>query len=161
MQKKRGGNLHALETARNRLREAKEAGIVIKHASPMEKAADRKRSYPLAARAMCWHCVGEGADVNAKETIRHCSQPPCPLWPLRQWQAQTVLKQEHIRKRISKNDPMATAAEDPTSYRKAIAAKCYECMGGSKLLVHLCTSTGCPLHTRRPWQKDRPTERIK
>lgn len=55
--------------------------------------------------------------------------------------------------------PIQRAAENPSSRKLAIAAKCWECMGGAgtpgaKRLVGECVSVRCPLHPLRPWQRD-------
>lgn len=53
--------------------------------------------------------------------------------------------------------PIEAAQDNPKSLRKAITAKCYECMGGGqergwKQLIRDCTSPKCPLWPVRPYQ---------
>ena len=60
-----------------------------------------------------------------------------------------------IEKPKQKN-PMEKAEEDPTSMRKAINAKCYDCIydpaaGGSwRDQVRACASKSCPLYSVKP-----------
>ena len=50
-------------------------------------------------------------------------------------------------------NPTEAAIADPTSRKKGISAKCYECCGFSKKEVTLCEMTDCGLWKIRPWQK--------
>jgi hypothetical protein len=55
-------------------------------------------------------------------------------------------------------NPIERAAEQPESLRRAITAKCYECVGmdGDKNYresIRTCTSKKCPLFPVRPYQK--------
>ncbi len=56
-----------------------------------------------------------------------------------------------------KLNPIQKAEQNPTSLRLAVNAMCYQCMGAigkeSKADIRNCTSTKCPLHNLRPYQK--------
>ena len=67
------------------------------------------------------------------------------------------MKKEGIK--IETLDPISKAAADPTSLRKAINGKCYECCGAgadgeviTKRQVATCAIVKCPLHPVRPWR---------
>ena len=51
--------------------------------------------------------------------------------------------------------PLQVAAENPTSLRKAINAKCYDCNGGEQWVQRTreCPVKSCPLWNVRPHQK--------
>lgn len=71
--------------------------------------------------------------------------------------------QESMRERMSQGlsatkSPREKHEEQPLSLRKAITAKCYECMGdggepGWRKLIQECCAIRCPLHSVRPYQK--------
>ena len=59
-------------------------------------------------------------------------------------------------------NPVLAAEEDPVSFRKAINAMCYQCMGGTRLegadsdwrkAVRDCTAPDCALFILRPHQE--------
>lgn len=56
-----------------------------------------------------------------------------------------------------KLNPLQKAERNPQSLRFAVNAMCYQCMGAvgqeSKTDIRNCTSTKCPLHNLRPYQK--------
>ena len=57
----------------------------------------------------------------------------------------------------STKSPREKHDDQPLSLRRAITAKCYECMGdgsetGWTQLIKNCCSVTCPLHTVRPYQ---------
>ena len=80
------GNLSALESARKRRLEMSEQGIKVVVLDPIEKAAKNPTSLRMAVNAMCWDCVGAGADANARAAIRECGIQKCPLWNVRPYQ---------------------------------------------------------------------------
>jgi hypothetical protein len=54
-------------------------------------------------------------------------------------------------------NPLERAAAKPTSLRRAVTAKCWDCQGrdsdpGSKARVRDCETPKCPLYNVRPWQ---------
>lgn len=60
---------------------------------------------------------------------------------------------------IKRKNAIEKAKENPTSLRKAINAKCFDCMCGScnhgiTRLIRECNVSGCPLHPVRPYQND-------
>lgn len=69
-------------------------------------------------------------------------------------QAKLQELREHGQRPIIVN-PIDKARQNPLSLRKAVTAKCYECMGFEKMAVRDCTSPGCPLFNVRPWQNYR------
>lgn len=66
------------------------------------------------------------------------------------------VKNGEIEATVSLN-PLQKAEQNPTSLRFAVNAMCYQCMGAvgneSKQDIRNCTSTKCPLHKLRPYQK--------
>lgn len=60
-------------------------------------------------------------------------------------------------KRIAQMPPMYRAkykrAISGRSMRAAIDSFCLECMGYSRTEIPVCTDTGCPLYSYRPYQK--------
>ena len=55
-------------------------------------------------------------------------------------------------------DPLQRAKENPKSLRKAITAKCWDCVGAGadpnpRAEIRHCPDTACPLHPVRPYQK--------
>ena len=55
-------------------------------------------------------------------------------------------------------NPIERAKEHPDSLRKAITAKCYECVGmdgdaNFRQTIRECTSCNCPLYHVRPYQQ--------
>ena len=50
-------------------------------------------------------------------------------------------------------DPIEKAKRNPTSFRFAIRAKCFECSGFERIEVTNCEFDYCPLYKHRPWQK--------
>lgn len=59
---------------------------------------------------------------------------------------------------LERLDPMQRAAANPTSRSLAIAAKCFDCVGGSnadggyRRCIRECPSTRCALYAFRPYQ---------
>ena len=55
-------------------------------------------------------------------------------------------------------DPITKAKANPKSYTLAIAAKCYDCVGGPvadggyRACIRDCPSTRCPLYNLRPYR---------
>ncbi len=80
-------NISALEMARKRRADMAEQGIKVVVLSPIEKAAKHPSSLRMAVNAMCWDCVGAGADANPRGAIRQCGIQTCPLWNVRPYQA--------------------------------------------------------------------------
>lgn len=68
-------------------------------------------------------------------------------------------RDERMAQGLSANpNPIERAAERPESLRRAVTAKCYECvgMGGDanfRKSIRMCTSYTCPLYAVRPYQK--------
>lgn len=55
-------------------------------------------------------------------------------------------------------NPIEKSKENPDSLRKAITAKCYECVGmegdsNYRESIRSCKSYSCPLHVLRPYQR--------
>ena len=65
-------------------------------------------------------------------------------------------------------DPLEKARRDPKSMRKAITAKCWDCVGAGadpspRQEIGRCAVVTCPLWPVRPWQKyseSTPLERL-
>ena len=62
---------------------------------------------------------------------------------------------------VVEHNLMKKAAADPKSKTKAIAAFCFNCMGGTidelpdpgwKDAIRTCTAPGCPLYPHRPYR---------
>lgn len=71
--------------------------------------------------------------------------------------------------KITLRDPVADHLADPKNRPKAIAAHCWDCVGGKadtqnpRRLVRECEITHCNLHPVRPWQQkatDEPAEEM-
>lgn len=70
---------------------------------------------------------------------------------------------DNMRERIAlglpaRKNPIERLADSPDSLRRAITAKCYECVGmdgdpGFRDTIRTCTSPKCPLYNVRPYQK--------
>ena len=74
---------NALEKAREKVKEMREAGIEVKRLNPIEKL--EQKPTPLnAIKAKCYECVGED-EVGWKETIRGCTSYSCPLYNFRSY----------------------------------------------------------------------------
>ncbi len=52
-----------------------------------------------------------------------------------------------------RQDPLQKAKLDPTSLRKAVNAKCYDCSCGQPNEIRLCPVVGCSLYPVRPYKK--------
>ena len=73
------------------------------------------------------------------------------------------LANERMKERIAqglpaRKTPIERANEQPDSLRRAITAKCYECVGMDddpdwRRSVRECTSYKCPLYPVRPYQQ--------
>ena len=57
--------------------------------------------------------------------------------------------------KIKKLNPLDKARENPTSLRKAVNAKCYNCCGGDNWInrTRYCNMFNCPLWSVRPYSK--------
>jgi hypothetical protein len=44
-------------------------------------------------------------------------------------------------------------AVEGKSMRASVNAQCLECVGWVRAEVHLCTDLGCPLYSKRPYQR--------
>jgi hypothetical protein len=76
----------ALEMARKKRADMAEQGIKVVVLDPIEKAAKHPSSLRMAVNAMCWDCVGAGADANPRAAIRECGIKKCPMWNVRPYQ---------------------------------------------------------------------------
>ncbi len=73
------------------------------------------------------------------------------------------ISQERMKERIAqglpaRKNPIEKSLEQPESLRRAITAKCYECVGmdddpNYRESIRTCTSPKCPLFHLRPYQK--------
>ena len=66
-------------------------------------------------------------------------------------------------KNAERVDPIEKARLHPTSIRKAVTAKCFDCVragwdSNPRRLVRECTITDCPLWPVRPWQRQQGRE---
>lgn len=68
--------------------EAKEKGITFAKRNPLEKLQDNPTSRKLAIDAMCYTCVGAGADSGVRAAIRNCGVRKCPLYACRPYKAE-------------------------------------------------------------------------
>ena len=67
---------------------------------------------------------------------------------------------------LIENNPIRQFVANPNSRVAAIKAKCAECMGctpdhmerGFRASISSCSSYSCPLHTFRPYQREKPLE---
>lgn len=57
--------------------------------SPIEQLNKRPHSRVLAIKAMCYECMGSGADKGWQRAIKHCTISECPLWRFRPYRAKT------------------------------------------------------------------------
>ena len=79
------------------------------------------------------------------------------------WNEARIKGQLAVQARIdlglpARKNPIERAKENPESLRKAITAKCYECVGmegdpGFRETIRTCTGYKCPLYPVRPYQK--------
>lgn len=70
---------------------------------------------------------------------------------------------EAVRARVeaglgARKDPLERAAEQPTSLRAAVTAKCFDCVGGDadpcwQWRVGNCACPSCPLYPVRPHRR--------
>jgi len=79
-------HVSALEMAKKKRVEMAEQGIKVVVRDWIEKAAKNPASLRMAVNAMCWDCVGAGADANPRQAIRDCEIKKCPLWNVRPYQ---------------------------------------------------------------------------
>lgn len=49
-------------------------------------------------------------------------------------------------------DPIEKAKQNPKSFRSAINAMCFDCIGFERLEVKNCEFTNCPLYQHRSWK---------
>lgn len=73
-------------------------------------------------------------------------------------QKQKEMKEMGIK--VLQLNPLEKAAANPSSLRKAITAKCYDCIGQDadpnfRKSIRECVCNDCPLFTVRPYQKTR------
>lgn len=54
--------------------------------NPRDQALAKPQSKTAAIRAMCWDCLGRGADGNWQKAIRECEIVKCPLHHVRPYQ---------------------------------------------------------------------------
>jgi len=154
----------SIKLAQQALQQKRKAGE-IEYLNPVEKAIRNPESLKAAINAMCFECVGRGEDDAPRKTIAQCSAWSCPLWPHRPHQhlAEDGYGRAQRTKAIAaypKRTLLDAAGKDPASRRKAIRAKCFECMDGDRKLISACTAEfprdrgndyqGCPLYPRRP-----------
>ena len=69
---------------------------------------------------------------------------------LKEWQRKVDAGE--IERPKAKN-PREKALDNPTSLRKAVNAKCWDCCCEVRIEVTKCSATDCPLWKLRPWQK--------
>lgn len=60
---------------------------------------------------------------------------------------------------LTKKNPIERLNEKPTSMRRAINAKCYDCVGGDgdqgwRQRVRKCFDNKCPLYNFRPFKQE-------
>lgn len=163
------------------LRKAQAANKALREAGKIERLSvvDRaaKTSPPskaVAIKAMCWDCVGRGDGAGAKADIAKCSAFDCPIWPLRPWkhladEGWGSAQRAAAIDALDDGHPTKKAAQEEESRRKAIDAKCYECMGGEdctsvqlRTLIATCSAhfpqgsqgeyRGCPIWPHRRWK---------
>lgn len=78
----------------------------------------------------------------------------------------TAIELAHLKRRemkeagieIKRKTPIEKLAENPTSLRKAVNAKCYDCQGSDgdpkvRSRIGKCHCVSCPLYNVRPYQK--------
>jgi len=153
-----------IEQAQQALKAKREAGE-IEYLNPTEKAIRNPESLKAAINAMCYECVGRDEGDSPRKTIAECSGWSCPLWSHRPHQhlVDDTYGHEQRTEAVAAYPPrtlLEAAGKDPASRRKAIRAKCHECMGGDRKLISACTAEfpldrgnghhGCPLWRRRP-----------
>jgi hypothetical protein len=78
---------------------------------PIKKALARPRSLRLAINAMCWDCIGAGADPNPRAAIRECSITRCPLHTLRPYQKVEDAKDEGVETETETETEVETETE--------------------------------------------------
>jgi hypothetical protein len=76
-------NTKALQKAREKLIQNRNAGIKTAMLNPAEKASANPRSLRLAINAKCWDCT-----CQSKTLVRDCHITGCSLWEVRPWQTE-------------------------------------------------------------------------
>lgn len=79
--------------------------------------------------------------------------------------AHRVMAEKRAAGEVTRKDPIQKAQEHPTSLRKAITAKCWDCVGAGadpnpRAEIRHCPCTECPLHPVRPYQKKSGTSEL-
>lgn len=160
-------NIAAMQAAKKAKQEAGEAEIL----NPLQHAMRDSNSLAKAVKAQCFECVGRGEDSGTRREIGNCTAWRCPLWQHRPYQKQApkdfgIQQRKAAVAEYAQPSKQAYAAADPTSRRKAVAAFCWDCMGGENprdksvhALVENCNSTfpnpqpsgycGCPFWPHR------------
>ena len=83
---------------------------------PIKKALARPRSLRLAINAMCWDCIGAGADPNPRAAIRECSIMTCPLNRVRPYQkVEEDAKDEGVETETETETEVETETEEETA----------------------------------------------
>lgn len=78
-------NSGALDKARLRKTELQAAGLLTR-ASPTDKARADPYSLRKAITAFCYECMGGDGEPGARQHVRNCTSPKCPLYAVRPWQ---------------------------------------------------------------------------
>ena len=149
------------------LEELKERNPLSSAVSLMRRAIDNPKSKKFAIIGRCVQCVHGVDDEGWRERIRSCDPVACALHPVRPYQsgdddegatdaAETTARKELVK--ATSFDPVAKAAADPHSRRKAINAYCWQCMGGGSHpnVQHMIAGCGidtCLIHHVRPYQR--------
>lgn len=84
----------AIETAHQRRREMKEAGIDIVRKTPVEKLAEHPNSYKAMVTAMCFVCMGE--NQGWRKDVKECSSKKCPCYNGRPFQSGDEITEEVV-----------------------------------------------------------------
>lgn len=71
--------------------------------------------------------------------------------------AERMARSRLERGQVKHKDPLEKAKEQPTSLRRAITAKCYDCIGRNadpdwRGSIRNCLCTDCPLYVVRPFK---------
>ena len=74
---------------------------LLKRLSPVEKAQADPRSLRKAINAFCYECMGGDGEPGARDHVRNCTAPKCPLYPVRPWQPGTAADDEALDDGVS------------------------------------------------------------
>lgn len=58
--------------------------------SPTQKAQEDPKSYKKAVVAFCYECMGGDGEPKARDHVRNCTAPKCPLFLVRPWKTKEV-----------------------------------------------------------------------